>query len=512
MLVIKCKICDKEMKSFRMVSHLKFKHPEYTVEKYIEKFGEFREKIIQKQNKILNNKTIKCQLCDSIETIKSFRSHLRWKHPEYNSEKYVEKFGEFRPKQLKYQNNYQFNCEICHEPLMHNRQLMHHIKKKHQDVTQSEYIIKYMFNNQPQLCKCGCGGEVKILTNGKNCDLKKETFFRDYIKGHWDWEVFSNIGNKSKEETELLTFIHSIYQGEIQNNVRGMIKNREIDIYLPELKIAIEYNGLYWHSEKNGKMKEYHLDKLQKCQLKNIRLIQIFSDEWINKQDIVKSKIKNILNLEKNKIYARKCIIKKITPSDKNLFLEQHHIQGKCNSGISLGLYHKDELVAVMTFQKPRTAIGRTKNNIEKSYELVRFASKYNIIGGASKLLSFFIKNYHPNHIYSYSDNRWTDPNNNMYLKIGFKISSYSPPNYFYTKDFIKRYHRYNFNKGILKKKGADIKNKTEKQIMDEWGYVKIWDCGNTKYELFINNNTQPLTIFDNRTKSDNIYHHEKTN
>lgn len=492
------------MKPFRIVSHLKFKHPEYSVEKYIEMYGEFRQKILQKQNKLDNNETIKCQLCNSIETMNSFRSHLRWKHPEYNSDKYAQEFGEFRPKQLKYQKNYKFNCDICNEPLMHNRQLMHHLKKKHPDITQSEYIIKYMFNNIPQLCKCGCGNPVEVLINGKNCDLNKETYFRDYIKGHWDWEVFNNIGNKSKEETELLNFINTIYSGEIQSNIRGIIKNGELDIYLPNINLAIEYNGLYWHSERNNKMKDYHLNKLQKCQEQNIHLIQIFSDEWINKTEIVKTKLKNILKLETNRIYARKCIIKEIDPKQKNIFLNQYHIQGECKSGIRLGLYYNDELAAVMTFQKPRIAIGRTKNNIENSYELVRYASSINVIGGASKLLKHFIKEYKPNYIYSYSDNRWTNPNDNMYLKIGFTKIHISSPNYFYTKDFSKRYHRYNFNKGVLKRLGADTEHKTENEIMKEWGYARIWDCGNTKYELYTN--TQPLTIIDNRLKSDNIY------
>ena len=135
-----------------------------------------------------------------------------------------------------------------------------------------------------------------------------------------------------------------------------------------------------------------------------------------------------------------------------------------------------------MTFSKPRLALGG-KSSYENIYELSRYASSQYIVGGGNKLIKYFTKTYNPKSIYSYSDNRWTDPNNNMYLKMGFKIEKTSTPNYFYTKDYLVRIHRYNFNKFNLKKLGADI-SKTEFKIMEELGYTKIWDCGTTKYIL----------------------------
>ena len=137
-----------------------------------------------------------------------------------------------------------------------------------------------------------------------------------------------------------------------------------------------------------------------------------------------------------------------------------------------------------MTFSSPRISLGQ-KINKKDTYELSRFASSQYIVGGSAKLLKFFIKKYSPKNIYSYSDNRWTDPNNNMYLKLGFNRMASSSPGYFYTKDYLVRIHRYNFNKGILKKLGADM-NKTEKEIMDDLDYDRIWDCGSTRYELNI--------------------------
>ncbi len=441
---------------------------------------------------IINNKTkpnsFKCKICNSDETPRTMALHLKWVHNS-NTEEYVKLHGEFRPKKLenlKKQTQSNIHCNLCGEKMNSNQHLMYHLSKFHPQINKSEYIIENYLNNETPLCKCGCGQPVTILENGKNCDLNKETYHRDYIKGHWDWEVFSNIGKQSKEEIELVEYIKTIYSGNILINVRKIIPKYEIDIYLPDINLAIEYNGLYWHSEKNGKLSDYHLNKTQKANDAGIRLIHIFSDEWINKKTIVKSKLNTIINKTKSsRIYARKCIVKEISSQIKNEFLNQYHIQGEDRSSIKLGLYYMEELVSVMTFSYPRISLGG--NPLDKtSYELSRFASKTYICGGSNKLIKYFVKKYNPKSIYSYSDNRWTDPNNNMYLKLGFEIERQSSPNYFYTKDYLSRLHRYNFNKQRLKKLGADTENKTEYEIMKSMGYTKVWDCGTTKYTLFL--------------------------
>ena len=431
------------------------------------------------------NKTITCSICQSRESIRSMAMHLNWVH-SINTEDYILKYGEFRPKKLKQQqikSTSELKCEICNQQMMHNRQLMYHLTKSHPEINKYDYIVKHMLNDNIPLCKCGCENPVTILTNGKNCDLDKDLYHRDYIKNHWDWEVFSNIGKQSKEEIQLLEYIKEIYTGEIQINIRGIIPKSEIDIYLPELKLGIEYNGLYWHSEKNNKLSNYHLNKTTEANKIGIRLIHIFSDEWLNKKNIVKSKLKSIITKNKeNTIFARKCTVKEIDPQTKNIFLNEYHIQGEDKSQIKLGLFYNDVLSAIMTFSKPRLALGG-KSNYKNIYELSRYASSQYIVGGGDKLIKYFTKTYNPKSIYSYSDNRWTDPNNNMYLKMGFKIEKTSTPNYFYTKNYLVRIHRYNFNKFNLKKIGADI-TKTEHKIMEEMGYTKIWDCGTTKYIL----------------------------
>lgn len=146
-----------------------------------------------------------------------------------------------------------------------------------------------------------------------------------------------------------------------------------------------------------GKDKKYHLNKTIDCEKAGYRLIHIFEHEWINKQEIIKSKLKALFNVEQTKIYARKCLIKEISNTEKNDFLNQYHIQGADKSKVKLGLYFKDELIAVMTFGKPRF-------NKNYEYELIRYATSKQVIGGASKLLKYFERNYKPESIITYAD------------------------------------------------------------------------------------------------------------
>jgi hypothetical protein len=284
----------------------------------------------------------------------------------------------------------------------------------------------------------------------------------------------NQVNNLSSiKESELCLFLSENNIEYIKND-RNILNKKEIDIYIPYHNIAIEFNGIYWHSNL-FKSKEYHQEKTNMCELKNIQLIQIFEDEWDNKKEIVKSIILNKLKKNNNKIYARKCIIKEVETKDKSLFLDENHIQGKVGSSINVGLYYNDMLVSIMTFGKKRKSLGN-KTIINDEYELIRFCNKLNtsIIGGASKLLNYFIKTYNPNEIVSYADRRWSK--GDLYQKLGFKRIKNTNPNYFYIIN-KKRKNRFEFRKDILIKEGFDA-NKTESQIMDERGILHIYDSG----------------------------------
>jgi hypothetical protein len=155
--------------------------------------------------------------------------------------------------------------------------------------------------------------------------------------------------------------------------------------------------------------------------------------------------------------------------------LDENHIQGKVGSSINVGLYYNNVLVSIMTFGKKRKSLGN-KTIINDEYELIRFCNKLNtsIIGGASKLLNYFIKTYNPNEIVSYADRRWSK--GDLYQKLGFKRIKNTNPNYFYIIN-KKRKNRFEFRKDLLIKEGFDA-NKTESQIMDERGILHIYDSG----------------------------------
>jgi hypothetical protein len=260
------------------------------------------------------------------------------------------------------------------------------------------------------------------------------------------------------------------------NNSRKIISPLELDIFIPSHNVAIEYNGLYWHSEIN-KPSNYHLNKTEMCEKQGIQLIHIFEDEWLYKQDIVKSRLKNILGLTPNKIYARKCVIKEIDIETSKKFLNENHIQGNVNSSIKIGLFYNNVLVSLMTFGKGRIALGGNSNQ----FELLRFCNKLEsiVIGGADKLLKYFIKTYNPKEIISYADRRWSQ--GGLYDKLNFIKTHNSQPNYWYINN-NRREYRFGYRKSILVKKGFNP-NKTEHQIMLDRKIYRIYDCGNIAYK-----------------------------
>jgi hypothetical protein len=279
-------------------------------------------------------------------------------------------------------------------------------------------------------------------------------------------------------EREVYEFILSLYNKEIIRNDRTVLNGKELDIYLPDYNLAIEFNGLYWHSE-DYVGKNYHLNKTIECEKKGINLLQIFEDEWVYKKEIVKSIIKSRLNSFNVVIYGRKCLVGEIGSKTYKNFCEENHIQGTVNSKIKLGLFYNNELVSIMSFGGLRKSLG--SKSIEGHWEMLRFCNKLNtkVIGAASKLFSYFINNYKPKEIVSFSDKRYFS--GELYQKLNFQFIKETKPNYYYISDYLKRENRFKYRKDILVKEGFDG-TKTEWEIMSERGFDRLWDCGNKKW------------------------------
>lgn len=276
-----------------------------------------------------------------------------------------------------------------------------------------------------------------------------------------------------ESQKELYDFIKNNYDKKILVNARSIIKEYELDIYLPDVNLAFEFNGIYWHSELHiGN--NYHFNKTKKCEESGIHLIHIYEDDWNYKQEIIKSRILNLLGKTRIKISARKTIIKEIVYSACEIFLTENHIQGNTISKVRLGLFYKNELVSVMTFGKSR---------FEDGIELIRFCNKLNtsVVGGANKLFTYYKNKYSPCKIISYADRSWTTRLNiTLYDVLGFEFEKETAPNYYYVVKSEKK-SRFGFRKSNLIKQGFD-EDKSEADIMSERKIYRIYDSGSFKY------------------------------
>lgn len=345
------------------------------------------------------------------------------------------------------------------------------LRKINYEVCKDINYIRYDEKEKSSLYRCTSGHEFYIKSD--NYISRK----RNNISPCTICNPINDL--KSLKEKELFEFISSVYTGEIIQSYRDGL---EIDIYLPELNLGFEFNGLYFHSEK-FKEKNYHIRKTNYFNSKNIKIIHIWQDDWEYRKDVVKSMISNKIGKSSNKIGARECEVREI--NDKNIirkFLDENHIQGFVGSKIKIGLFYNDYLISLMCFDQFE---GRKK--IKNGFNLNRFCNKLNshVIGGASKMLQYFIGKFNPERIVSYADKDWSV--GNLYEKIGFIKISESNPDYKYIIN-NKRVHKSNFKKSQLKSKfDIDISNKNESELVNELGIYKIYDCGKIKYEYLKN-------------------------
>ena len=277
-------------------------------------------------------------------------------------------------------------------------------------------------------------------------------------------------------QTEIYEFIKNNTDFNVIQNNRTVISPKELDIYIPELNLAFEYNSFYAHNNVILKNKNYHLNKTVNCIKQKVHLVHIWEDDWLYRKNIIKSRILNLLNKTPNRIYSRKCVIREVSFKESNKFLEDNHLQGKCMSKYNIGLYYGEELVSLMTFGKIRYG---NKNKEKYDLELYRFCNKLNtnVIGAANRLFSYFINKYSEiNLVLTYSNRDWAFRfDENVYINMGFDYLGESRPGYFYTKNY-KRYNRQVYVKHKLSNYSID---KTEFEIMHGLDYKECYNSGN---------------------------------
>ena len=391
-----------------------------------------------------------------------------------------------------------------------------------QDLTGMQFgklkVIRHIKGSK-WLCKCSCGND-KIADRNKllngvttNCgctprsdikDLAGKEFGKLKVKkyvGNKKWLCECECGNtkivraanllngSTKSCGCLITDGSSFCEKEVADlfpncvrNDRTIIPPQELDIYLPDKKIAIEVNGDYWHSS-YMKDSTYHQRKTIACNDNGIRLIHIFEYEWKDedKREKLISFLKDATGIsEKKVIYARKTEVCNISKCEANTFLDMYHLQyGNNQSRVQLGLKYNGELLSVITFSTPRF-------DRRYQYEILRYCVKpgITVVGGLNKLFKHFIEMYHPKSIVTYSD--LTKFTGNIYSRLGFKLAknSITKPNYVWVSsndgDILTRYQT---RKKNLVHLGLGDESQTEDEIMKGLGYYKIYDSGCIKQE-----------------------------
>ena len=277
----------------------------------------------------------------------------------------------------------------------------------------------------------------------------------------------------SKAEDEVGVYLNSLgFEFKVDHSILSGC--REIDYYCDELKLGVEYCGLYWHTENSPEPrdKKYHHRKYMECKAKGITLITIFEDEWLYSKEQVKNRLNSIVSKNSTRIFARKCEVRDLTRKEACFFIACNHIQKDSNLGIHFaGLFFENQLVGVMSFGRhPR-----------KSNELVLdrlcFKSGVTIIGGASRLFKYLLDKTNILSIVSWSDNRWSS--GEVYRQLGFTLQNELAPDYSYAD--VR--HKKRLSKQSRKKKSIGCpENITEKEYNQSLGFSRIWDCGKKQW------------------------------
>jgi hypothetical protein len=296
--------------------------------------------------------------------------------------------------------------------------------------------------------------------------------------------------NVSKAEKIIGEYVAALLaEEEILTNNRKVIKGFEMDIYIPGKKIAIEYNGIYWHSEARGKGQTYHYDKWLACKDKGIQLIQIWEDEWNRNPEQIKRMLAHKLGISnERKVFARKTTVVELDKAQAEPFLSENHVQGYASGSYYLGLKDKttDELVSVLVLKKEGGSEGKVLN-------IIRYATSANVVGGFTKLLSYATKTYQPDSYLTFSDHCVSD--GGLYANHGFIADKELPSDYMYVVGNVRK-HKFGYRLKRFKDDPALLweEGLTERKLADLNGLKRIWDAGKTRWVLRVGSENKPTS------------------
>jgi hypothetical protein len=296
---------------------------------------------------------------------------------------------------------------------------------------------------------------------------------------------------KSSQEDAVAKFL-SIFTPVVRRD-RTLIGPKELDIYLPEKQLAVEYCGMYWHShgsneeEKAGRRK--HFQKHQACADSGIRLITIYESEWQENPRAIKRLLRNAIGKSKGRLMARKCELRKVTSAEARTFYDKYHPQGGDGSGEHYGLYWRDKLVACMRFVLGANDRGAGASN--RVWTLGRYATRVNVAGAASRLFKAFLAEYNPPTVKSFSDNRYFS--GGMYKQLGFALEADVAPDYQVWSPKLGLRPKPHYQRRQLPKRLSDhgmdptsfdpkTDPRTEAAMTYLMGARRLYDCGKKRW------------------------------
>ena len=316
------------------------------------------------------------------------------------------------------------------------------------------------------------GASIELLRNGNYGYLDLCTMFNAPYYVIQNWVTRLNLKDhicnvftvRSHYEDDIIEFIESLGVNNIVRNFK--LDNREIDIYLPDAHLGIEFNGTYWHSDL-FKDRNYHFDKSIYFEGKGIQVIHIWQYEWDDpdRQRKIKQLLKIRLGKVDRKIYARQCEIRQISNKEARPFNGATHLQGHRNAKVTYGLFYNNELVQLMSFS--RTRYNRNLKD-DNSWEIIRGCPGSNniVVGGVSRLFSHFVKDYNPSCVFSYCDfNKFSGAS---YEELGMKFLGYTEPDMKY----------------VVKGKVYSRQHGNYRNMKDMIDY-RLWGAGSRKYVIY---------------------------
>jgi ssDNA-binding Zn-finger/Zn-ribbon topoisomerase 1 len=301
---------------------------------------------------------------------------------------------------------------------------------------------------------------------------------KDHLRGAGCPKCTSRVSKQNIEVAQFLT----------DNNVEHYLEYKipdsklTMDLYIPEKRLGIEMNGIYWHSDEY-RDKNYHAKKQEEAEAAGIRIVHIFDDEWKDKRAIVERVIKHTLGIsEEVKIAARHCSVSAIPASEARNFMNKYHIQGFVGATMYYGLFHQGVLVASAGFSMKER--GRSGRKSTEQAELVRYSTSVNVRGGLGKLLNYAQTSLGFTKLTTFSDIRLFS--GKLYEALGFTREAEIPPDYFYCRDG-KRVHKSLLQKSRVRRaaeKGRELyyPDMTERELSKLNGYSKVWDCGKIRW------------------------------